>query len=398
MIDLEKMLSDLISIPSVNPMGKTVSGSIYYEAELTNYLEDFFTKLGLPWARQTIEPKSDNIFARLDGDIPPEAGGQIILFEAHQDTVQVDGMTIPPWTPTIKEGRIYGRGSCDTKGGMCAMLGAFARLAEERPANMPTIIMACSVNEEFGATGAAAFEEFWKSDSQFIFPQAPDAAIVAEPTSLDIVVAHKGTVRWRCQTSGRAAHSSQPELGTSAIYRMGYVIKALENYVKEVCVDLPSHHLCGRPTLSIGSIAGGRGINTVPDECTIAIDRRFLPTEKLDAVYKQVIDHINSFPGIDFEVHHEAPFSVFEPLSDHLNGLLAESLHFHASKVKPGCNITGTPYATNAGKFGSFNVPCVVFGPGSIEQAHTSDEWLPLDELHKVSEVYYQFGKKGIAK
>ncbi len=396
MIELEKTLSDLISIPSVNPMGQSVSGSNYYETELTNYLQNFFESHGLPWARQAVAPQRDNIFARLDGAVSPDNGGQVILWDAHQDTVQVDGMTIPPWTPTIKDGRIYGRGSCDDKGGMVAMLGAFIRLAEKRPAKMPTIIMVCSANEEFGATGAAAFEEFWNSNSQTIFPRVPDAAIIAEPTGLDVVTAHKGTVRWWCRTPGVAAHSSQPDSGKSAIFRMRHVLDALEKYGSEVCRKLPGHPLCGQPTLSVGMIKGGRGINTVADECSIALDRRVLPGEEVDAVYQQVIDHINNYPGIDFEVEHEPPFTFMQPLSDESNGHLADCLKSCSRKIKPDSKIVGTPYGTNAGKIIQSNVPCVVFGPGSIEQAHTRDEWLSLDELHKASEILYQFGKNGL--
>ncbi len=396
MINLQETLSDLISIPSVNPMGQSVSGSMYYETEMTNYLEDFFKRHGLPSERQSVEPQRDNIFARIDGSVSPSEGGQVILFDAHQDTVQVDGMTIPPWTPTIRDGRIYGRGSCDIKGGMAAMLGAFVRLAEERPPHMPTIIMACSMNEEFGASGAGMFEKFWNSGSQSIFPRKPDVAIIAEPTSLDVVVAHKGTVRWWCRTPGVAAHSSQPDSGISAIFRMRHVLSALENYANEVCPNLPGHPLCGQPTLSVGIIKGGRGINTVADECSVAIDRRVLPGEDLNAVYQQVINHIKNFPGIDFEVAHEPPFSKMPPLSDESNGALAESLNGCARKIKPNSDIVGTPYGTNAGAIIKSNVPCVVFGPGSIDQAHTKDEWLSLDELHQASEVIYEFGCNGL--
>src|SRR5690606_17238485 len=141
-------------------------------------------------------PARENIIARLDGSPSVEAGGAVVLFEAHQDTVPVDGMTIEPWKPEVREGRMYGRGSCDIKGGMTAMLGALARLAKERPANMPTIIMACTVNEEHGYTGALKLKELWANGSDSLVPRKPDAAIVAEPTGLDVVVAHKGALRW----------------------------------------------------------------------------------------------------------------------------------------------------------------------------------------------------------
>ncbi len=201
-------------------MGRPVSGPEYFEYRLTDYLERLFAQLGLPTERQTIAPLRDNLLARLDGERTPENGGPLLLFEVHQDTVPVDGMTIEPWTPTVREGRLYGRGACDVKGGMAAMLGALARLTEERPPNRPTLVMACTVNEEHGFTGASGLCRLWSGERSSFLPRAPDAAIVAEPTQLKIVVAHKGVVRWRCHTLGRAAHSSRPEAGDNAIYRM----------------------------------------------------------------------------------------------------------------------------------------------------------------------------------
>ena len=229
LLDLTQTLADLVALPSVNPMGRTVDGPEFYEYRVTDYLEQLFRRLELPYARQTVEPKRDNIVARLDGQVPPERGGPLVLFEAHQDTVPVVGMTIEPWTPAVRDGRMYGRGACDIKGGMAAMLGAVARLADERPKDMPTIVMACTVNEEHGYSGATALTKLWTQGGPIV-PRQPDAAIVAEPTELQVVVAHKGVVRWRCQTHGRATHSSQPHLGVNAIFKMRRVLEALERY------------------------------------------------------------------------------------------------------------------------------------------------------------------------
>ena len=171
-LDLTKTLAELIAIPSVNPMGRDVEGEEFFEYRVTDYLENLFERMGVAWQRQAVEPKRENILARLDGRTPPERGGAVLLFEAHQDTVPVDGMTIEPWTPTIKDGRIYGRGSCDIKGGMVAMLGALARLADDRPPDMPTIIMACTVNEEHGYTGATALTKLWTAPGDSIMPPA----------------------------------------------------------------------------------------------------------------------------------------------------------------------------------------------------------------------------------
>jgi acetylornithine deacetylase/succinyl-diaminopimelate desuccinylase-like protein len=394
-LDLVKTLSDLVALPSVNPMGRVVSGPEYLEYRVTDYLEQLFKTLGLPYQRQTVEPRRDNIVARLDGAVPPSEGGPLVLFEAHQDTVPVVGMTIEPWTPVVREGRLYGRGACDIKGGLTAMLGAVARLAQERPRGMPTIVMACTVNEEHGFSGATALTKIW-SQAGSIIARQPDAAVVAEPTQLQVVVAHKGVVRWRCHARGRAAHSSQPQLGVNAIFKMSSVLGALERYQSQVAPRLGQHALCGRPTLSVGTIAGGLSVNTVPDCCTIEIDRRLIPGENPNEAYRQVLDFVASELGADPAIEHERPFLIGVGLSDEANGPLAARMVAAAHGAGIPCDAVGVPYGTNAAAIAAAGVPSIVFGPGSIDQAHTADEWLALDQLAQASEALVQFGRTGL--
>ncbi len=296
-LDVADTLSGLVAIPSVNPMGRSVGGPQYFEWRLTHHLEQLFRCLEIPTWRQPIAEKRDNLFARLDGEPALEQGGGLVLFEAHQDTVPVDGMTISPFDAQVRDGRLYGRGSCDIKGGMTAMLVALSRIAVALPSPRPTIVMACTVNEEHGFTGATGLCQLWRAEANSIFSRRPDAAIVAEPTSLNVVVAHKGMIRWRCHTSGRAAHSSLPEHGKNAIYRMAHVLNALESYANDLVGTLAEHPLCGRPTLSVGTISGGVSVNTVPDRCTIEIDRRIVPGEDPQAAWQHVIDYLATIPG-----------------------------------------------------------------------------------------------------
>ncbi len=391
-LDVVQTLSDLIALPSVNPMGRPVDGPEYFEYRVTDYLERLFGRLALPYQRQTIEPKRDNIVARLDGARPPAEGGQLVLFEAHQDTVPVTGMTIEPWTPVVRDGRIYGRGACDIKGGMAAMLAAIARLAEERPAEMPTIVMACTVNEEHGYSGATALTQLW-SQPGAIIPRRPDVAVVAEPTELQVVVAHKGVVRWRCHAHGRAAHSSQPQLGVNAIFKMRRVLEALERYQQEVVTGLGEHPRCGHPTLSVGVIAGGLSVNTVPDRCTIEIDRRLIPGEDPMPAYQHVIDYVSSQIGDDPAIEHEAPFLYGRGLSDDDNLKLAAHMVTAAQAIGIKSASTGVPYGTDAAAIAAAGVPSIVFGPGSIDEAHTADEWLSLDQLAQAAEALYHFAR-----
>jgi acetylornithine deacetylase len=302
-------------------------------------------------------------------------------------------MTIDPFAAEERDGRIWGRGACDIKGGMAAMLSAVSRLAQEQPADMPTILVVCTVNEEQGFTGAKAITRLW-SAADSIFPRQPDAAIVAEPTSLDVVVAHKGCVRWECRVRGRAMHSSRPELGDNAIYKMSRVLAVLERYQREVAPTLGEHPRCGRPSLSVGTIVGGLSVNTVPDECTIKIDRRLLPDEAPEGAMRHVVEYLAHDTTIDFPVEHDDPFLPSHGLPDRDNTALGERLRATASEIAPGRSLVGVPYGTDASTFQAAGCPSVVFGPGSIEQAHTADEWIAIGQLQAATEVLYRFASR----
>ncbi len=390
-LDPIETLSRLVSIPSVNPMGQTVSGPLYCEGQLTEQLERLLAGLGLRTQRQSVEPGRENLIALLEGDLPAERGGRLILFDAHQDTVPVEGMTIDPFRPEQRGGRLYGRGACDTKGGMAAMLSALARLAQQRPHGMPSVLMACTVNEEYGFTGAAKLTELFEAGGGSIVPRRPDCAVVAEPTGLDVVVAHKGMVRWQCRTRGRAAHSARPEAGQNAIYRMARVLAVMEEYAHNVGSRSGSHPLCGPATLSVGTIHGGVSVNTVPDLCTIEIDRRVPPGEDAGDARQAAIEHLRLALGTEFPVDHDPPNLSAPALSDTGNGPLAEQLLGVVKQVKGSCRKLGVPYGTHAAVYALAGVPSVVFGPGFIEQAHTCDEWVPVDQVHAAAEAYYRF-------
>jgi acetylornithine deacetylase len=390
-LDLSATLRDLVAMPSVNPMGRAVSGPEYFEYRLTDYLEQLFVRFNIKSWRQPVAPKRDNIIARIEGSPSLEQGGALLLFEVHQDTVPVDGMTIPPFDPQVRDGRLYGRGACDIKGGMTAMLAAIVRLTEELPTPRPTVVLVCTVNEEHGFTGASALTTLWSNPSSPIIPRRPDVAIVAEPTNLNVVVAHKGMVRWRCHTLGRAAHSSQPEQGENAIFWMAQVLTALERYQQNVVGRLAQHPLCRRPTLSVGTISGGLSVNTVPDRCTIEIDRRLVPGEQPQQARQHVIDYLVAETSLGEKIQHDPPFMQGTGLNDAHNHTVAEKL---ATAIRSTTGRTpklqGVSFGTDAFCYDAAGVPSVVFGPGSIDQAHTADEWVPLAEVEQAAEVLYR--------
>ncbi len=394
-LDVVDTLGELVGIPSVNPMGGMVSGEEVGEGRLTDYLESVFGEMGLVCQRQAVHPGRENLLARLDGDRSPEDGGEVVLFGVHQDTVPTAGMTVDPYGGEIRDGRLYGRGACDVKGGMAAMLAAVSRLAEERPRGMPTIVMACTVNEECGFSGVRALGELLGGGAQGICPRRPVAAVVAEPTDLRVVVAHKGVVRWRCRARGRAVHSSKPEGGENAIYKMARALAVMERYQRDVVGGLGSHDLCGRPTMSVGTIRGGMAVNIVPDECVVEIDRRLLPDEEAEEARRRLIEYLERELGAETVLEHDPPFMLGLALSDERNGRLAARLGKVAAKVAGSHAPVGVAYATDAAFLDAAGVPTVVFGPGSVAQAHTADEWIALDELRKGAEVFYRFAREG---
>lgn len=380
------LLRDLVSIPSVNPMGRDLTGPEYLEGRVSNYLENLFRQWGVRYQRMEVAPGRANLIARYDS---PSATTTVLL-DAHQDTVPVDGMS-DPFSAEIRDGKLFGRGACDVKGGMAAMLSAFARLVREQPAGAANVILSCTCDEEATSLGVNDLTELWTNPARAgsIIDQPPDVAIIAEPTQLDVVVAHRGATRWKIRTTGRACHSSEPQNGVNAIYKMGRVLAALEEFAKKLPTMIPAHPLCGPATLSVGRISGGISVNTVPDSCEIEIDRRVIPGEDGWDAIKQVQAHLAT--RLDFEVEHLPPWIVGVSLSDEHNGPLSNRLLDCIEPIAGPHRKIGVPYGTHASRISAAGVPSVVFGPGDIAQAHTINEWIDLHQLQQAAEIYFAF-------
>jgi succinyl-diaminopimelate desuccinylase len=386
-LDPIRLLKDLIALPSVNPMGRAITGPEFLEGRMTGYLVGFFERLGVPYQRIEVESGRSNVIARLDNP----SSKVTLLLDAHQDTVPIDGMTIDPFDPVERDGRIYGRGACDDKGGMAAMLCAFARLVETRPPQAANVVVSCTCDEEARATGVHDLIKLWSDPARkgSLVERPPDLALIIEPTELDVVVAHKGATRWKIRTRGRACHSSEPAKGVNAIYRMARVIECLEQLATELPYHVCPHALCGSPSLSVGRIEGGISVNTVPDECTIEIDRRVIPREDIT----KVMDHVGDFlrKRLDFEFEMLPPWIRASGLPDDVNLPWADRLLECVRPVTGAGKKIGVHYGTHASRTAAAGVPSVVFGPGSIAQAHTKDEWIEARQLEQAAEVFYRF-------
>ncbi len=397
--DVGRLTSQLVQIPSVNPMGRSLAAETCFEHRVTDFLADLFGQWQLEFERHTVtpatasEPARENILASLPAEPELSAGGSLLLLEVHQDTVPVDGMTIPPWSGEIENGRVHGRGACDIKGGMASLLVALARLRQVPAGERPHIVLACTVNEEHGFTGATHLRELWQSGTSSVLPRVPDAIVVSEPTQLNVVVAHKGCVRWKCQTHGRATHSSSPEKGVSAIYAMAHVLTALEAYARDIVPTLGSHPRLTPPSLSVGTVKGGISVNTVPDFCEIEIDHRVLPGQDPGILRQRAIDHLRQQLDDTISVTHSEPYIQAPGLSDEGNESLATSLATVARRQGHDCVLLGVPFGTDAAALSQDGSPTVVFGPGDVAQAHTADEWVSIAQLEGAADIIYELAR-----
>lgn len=376
MTNTPSLLADLVGLPSVNPMGGPGGGPFHYEHRVSAYVEAFFRERGIASARQPVAPLRDNVVARYE----PAGAARALLWEVHQDTVPVEAMTIDPFAGEVRGGRLYGRGACDVKGSMASMLLAFARLHRERPVGAAAVTLALTVDEEHTFLGV---QELVRRGVR------ADAAVVAEPTGLDIVDAHKGVVRWRLVVGGRACHSSRPEDGVSAIYRIAPVIAACEEYARRLSAGRRDERL-GTATLSVGRIDGGVSVNTVPDRCAIEIDRRLLPGESAADAHADFVRFVRAWPGVDFPFDCPAPWMACPALGPDGSAEIAARLGAAIDAVRGTHAVRAVPFGTDASSLAEGGVPSVVFGPGDIAQAHTADEWVELAQVDAAADILFR--------
>lgn len=365
---LVSLLSDLVAIPSQNPMGRDKTGPEYAEMAMADYVTAYLKRHGVDAERYDIAPGRPNVIAFIDA-----GAKETLLFEAHMDTVHAEGMTIPPFTPEIRNNRLHGRGACDTKGSMAAFLHAICGSGGPARGRRYNLIFAAVADEEYQFGGA-----------QRVVAGGTRAtmAIVGEPTQLHIVRAHKGVVRWRLGTSGVTAHSAYPERGSNAIYAMGHVLERLESYAAALR-ETPPHPVLGSPSLSVGIIEGGQAVNVVPDRCMIEIDRRTLPGETTDSVLVHVREALRGIDGWTFD----APYLAASGLDTPPDHPLVVNLSAAITRETGNAVVEAAQYATDAGVYSRGGIPAVVFGPGNIAQAHTRDEWIDLAELAQASRI-----------
>jgi acetylornithine deacetylase/succinyl-diaminopimelate desuccinylase-like protein len=372
-IDPVELLEELVRIDSVNPaMGGPGEHEIM--ARLLEILRD----LGLEVSTPEVLDGRRNLLATLPGT----SSAPTLLLEAHLDTVAMpeDGLAV-----SRSEDRLIGRGSCDTKGSGAAMIAAMAELigsGEERA----SVVFAGVADEEDRMLGSRALVD-----------QLPpvDAAVIGEPTSLEPVRVHNGLARIIIETHGRAAHTSRAHLGVNAISAAARVVASLEERLLPR-LTARAHPLAGPALLTPAVIGGGVAPNVVPDRCRLWVDRRLAPGENPDAALAEIDDLLEGLRERGDRITRKPPWVLLEAVetpADHPVVRLAEQ-SVEAVLGRP-MTAGGVPYGTDASNLsGVGGVPCVVLGPGSIDQAHTDDEWVPVEEVRQGAAIYAEMARR----
>ena len=362
----------LVSIPSVNPvLEKDGAGETAIARACAELLEDW----GFKAVITEPAPGRPNVVGQLEGE------GPTILLNGHLDTVGVAGMTIDPFRAKLERNRMYGRGSCDMKAGNAAILATAYRLSQEGP--RPNLIVALTSDEEHASLGMI----------DLISEGGPDAdlSIVCEPTNLRVMPAHKGFVWIRAFFRGLAAHGSRPDIGVDAIRHAALYLTALDSYAQELN-SRPAHPLLQYGSLHAGKIRGGSAESVYPDKCEVFLERRTLPGEDPGTVvaeFQAILDIVaDREPTMDASLDMTLERPGTEVAADHLlvQGLLRSGKAFGVESV-----IEGMTAWVDAAFLNEAGIPAVCYGPGSIEQAHTDDEWVDIRQVHTCADVLERF-------
>jgi len=356
------LLEALVRIPSVNP--DLVLGAPG-EGEAARYLASACARLGMRVSVEEAAPGRPNVVAVLPGADP--AQGRSLLLNGHIDTVGTAGME-GPFTPLRRGDRLYGRGAFDMKGSLAAMIGAVAAVRASVQAPLGDVILTFVADEEYLSIGTAAIARAVRAD----------AAIVTEPTALDLCVAHKGFLWATVRTEGRAAHGSDYGAGVDAIRHMGRVLAAIERLDRDV-LPRRAHPLLGRPSVHASVIEGGEGLSTYPPSCRLALERRTLPDEREEDVRAEFQAILDTLSRDDPQFHAALEVTAARPgLEADPRGRIAEVLHRVCAGVRGAAPAhVGVAYWCDAALLAEAGIPTVIFGPAGAG-AHARVEYVDL--------------------
>jgi acetylornithine deacetylase len=368
-----RYLRDYVAIPSVNPMRRTdVPAEVRGEKRYAEHLREQLRGLGLD---ATIVGSGERASVVAEARVCGTAA-ETVLIASHLDTVPVDGMEIDPFDPRIDGGCLYGRGSCDTKSGMAAVVAALGRVLRSGSLRR-NVILVGEADEECGSVGVADV-------LAHLGGRRPDWLLATEPTEMRVVTHHKGIALTRLAARGRSCHSSDPTAGKSAIVPLAKAVVALDELAQELVVRRDP--VLGHPTLSVGLIGGGEAANIVPQDAWLLMDRRMLPGES----EKQIRDEITSAlarHGID-EVTIESCTVEKPPLAIAAGDAAVRACQAALASLELPTETATAAFATDAGLFAEQGVPSVVLGPGRIAEAHTAREFVEIAQVEAATDFF----------
>lgn len=365
-------LAKMIAIPSCNTFGAPY-GPGEGEEGMATYLEARMIELGLEVDSHEVLPGRRNVWGRLRG-----AGkGPTFALAGHMDTVGVTGYD-QPFEPRVKDGKIYGRGSCDMKAGLAAYLEVVRLIQTSNKPLQGDLMLIFVVDEEHAMDGS----RFYGQNGP-----AADLTLIAEPSQLAISPAHRGQVCFGLKTFGRSTHSSMPQNGINAIYHMAKIVTAVEAYAQDLGKRSP-HPLCGVPTCSLGTIQGGLNASSVPDVCEIEIDRRTIPGEDhttIAAEFQALFDTLE-LENPEMRLENVRPSLNVSPLNTPADHPLVTALSAaHQQVLGRNAEIKPFPGSTDAPNFRGVKVIC---GPGELAQCHSLNEYVTIDEIVAAVKIY----------
>jgi len=359
-VTVTELLQQLVRIPSVNPDNSPGTG-LTGERDIANFLATWLREIGAEVTLDDIKPGRPNLIARF----APLDGRPRILLGPHLDTVGVGGMTIDPFTAEIRDGKIWGRGTSDTKGPMAAMLWGLKENASALKDSPVAIDFVGFMGEESAQWGSIQFGQTYGQDYQF--------AIVGEPTSLDVVNTTKGSLWATLRTKGKAAHSSQPERGENAVMKLA---RALDRLEQDLIPKLASftHPVLGHSTMNIGVFHGGSRPNIVPDHAEAEVDIRITPSLTAAGGALKLLQNALAGEEVEIIAPGEKP-----PLETSADNPWIQRIQ----NVRPESKTTGAPWFSDASHLSEAGIPSICMGPGSIDQAHTKDEFIKIADLEE---------------
>ncbi len=374
--DARALARALVQVDSRNP---SLAPGAPGEHACASMLRDVLHDWGFHTDLQDALPGRPNLVARIGSP----RGGRSLMFNGHLDVVGVEGMTHAPWDAEERDGRIYGRGAADMKGGVAAMCAAAWRAAQTSVRG--EIIVAAVVDEEFESAGTRAI---------LARGIRADAAIVTEPTLLAIMPAHRGFVWIEVVVTGRAAHGSRWEIGVDAIRHAGLLLAELDR-IDEDLLPLSVHHLLGRGSLHASLIEGGIGLSTYPDRCVLKLERRVTPGQTVDDVMAEldracmaVKARRPTFEATSRVMFAQSPSDV--PSDSPIVRELAHAVEECGESVR----IEGMSAWTDAALLNDAGIPAICFGPGDISLAHAAEEYIPLTEIDRATDVLAKFAQR----